>query len=236
MKVFWAPAALLIATSAVAACGGSDDCDDGDPAAAAAPQAETPSPSDSPENAPAGPPPSADAANDDQQADAPTAELVFERREIVSYVGGGDEGTRKGSVTVAIPVGWDQAPGSPGVFRLPDDSLGSQFSVGSTCGGSCIARTAAEWAALTAAGEFGQFRDTENFTVELEEELADGRLLVATNSFGVTIVDVARWIGGRTEYFYCRFFTPDADALPIAPFERACRDAAIDDLPDSARG
>ena len=236
MKVFWAPVALLIAVLAVAACGGSDDGDDGDPAAAVSPQPETPIPTDSADDAPAGPPPAADAANDDQQADAPTAELVFERREIVSYVGGGEEGTRKGSVTVALPVDWDQAPDFPGLFGLPDDPFGPQFSVGSTCGGACIARTTAEWAALTDEGEFGQFRDTENFTIEVEEDLADGKLLVATNSFGVTIVDVARWIGGRTEYFYCRFFTPDADALPIAPFERACRDAAIDDLPDSAGG
>jgi len=47
-------------------------------------------------------------------------------------------------------------------------------------------------------------------------------------------VTVARWLVGRTEYFYCRFFTSKSAGYPLAAFEEACRGADISELPESA--
>ena len=234
MKVLWVLTMMLIAALAAAACGGGDD----EPAVAVVPagaptssgQAETPIPADAPGEAPAGPPPSGGAEVDASATDA----LVFERREIVSEVVAGDPSTRLGSVTVGIPVGWDESPNFPGLFGLLSDPFGPTFNVGSSCGGGCVERTDVEWAAVVEDAEFSQFRDAENFTIEIEEDLADGKLVVATNSFGVEIVSVARWIPGRTEYFYCRFTTDDSGSYPLGAFEEACRGASIEDLPASA--
>jgi hypothetical protein len=232
MRVFWGTMVILIAALAIAACGGSSDGDSDGTTAVVSSEAATPVGTDSDEDLPAGPPPALDPS---PEAEAPTAAaLVFEAREIVSYVFAGDEDSRLGSVTVGVPAGWDEAEDFSGLFGLLSDPFGPQFSVGSSCGGGCDSRTAAEWAVVAEDVVFSQFRDAENFTIEIEEDLPDGKILVATNSFGLEIVNVARWIDGRVEYFYCRFSTPELDTTPIGQFETACQGADIADLPESA--
>ncbi len=74
-----------------------------------------------------------------------------------------------------------------------------------------------------------------SFEIESETELADGKVLRATNSFGNQIVVVARWLEGRTEYLFCRYSTSKPEVYRRASFEEACRAAAIDDSPRSSR-
>ena len=226
-------AALLIAALGIAACGGGGDDDDdsrgADSSAAAQSQAEDQA-EEQASDGEAGPPP-----DGDEQSEAPVEPaIVFEERELVSTIGPGRDGARLGSVTVAVPAAWVEAEDFPGLFGPEDDPFSVQFNVGSTCGGGCAQRTAGEWAEIAEDVEFSQFRDGENFEVELEEELADGKLLVATSSIGLEFVVVARWLEGRTEYFYCRFSTSDSERYPLAQFEQACLDADIADLPESS--
>jgi len=83
---------------------------------------------------------------------------------------------------VAVPVDWAEDPGFWGLFSPPDNPFRAQLSAGSTCGGGCVQRTEAEWAETAQETEFAQFRDEENFEIEVEEDLADGKLLVATSN------------------------------------------------------
>lgn len=221
---------------ALAACGGGDDESASDAATSGvAEQSDEQAVDEQAESrasdGEAGPPPA--AADEEEEAPAEVT-LEFEDRELVSLANRADSDSRLGAVTVAVPVEWIESSDFEGIFGPEDDPFGAQFSVGATCGGGCVRPTAAEWAEVAEEVEFGQFRDEENFEVEIEEDLADGKILVATNSFGVHIVNVARWIDGRVEYFYWRFTTSDPDLYPPAQFEQACREADISDLPESS--
>ena len=234
MRRFVVVSVLCLVALVLAGCGGGEDdsseaasSEAGDSQEAMEVEAEEEGEASDGE---AGPPP-----DGEEPGEGPVeAAIVFEERELVSAVGPGRDGPWLGSVTVGVPEGWVEAADFPGLFRPESDSFEAQFSVGGTCGGACVQRTAAEWAEVAEETEFSQFRDEENFEIEIEEDLADGKLLVATNSFGLVLVSVARWIEGRTEYFYCRFATNDSVRYPLAGFEEACRGARIDDLPESS--
>ena len=111
----------------------------------------------------AGPPP-----DSEEQSEAPVeAAIVFAERELVSAVGPGRDGPRLGSVTVGVPEGGVEAADFPGLFGPESDSFEARFSVGSTCGGACVQRTAAEWVAIAEEVEFqpvprrGELRDRD---------------------------------------------------------------------------
>ena len=161
--------------------------------------------------------------------------LTFQARTILSLAVPGDESTRLGSVTVPVPLDWPEDPALPGRFLADPEDFVAIFDVGSSCGGACRPRSAAEWLALAQEAEFEQFRDTENFEILLEDALPDGRLVVADNSFGNRSLAVARWLSDRSEYFFCRFSTSEPDQFNLEQFASACTAALIDDLPTSSR-
>jgi hypothetical protein len=160
--------------------------------------------------------------------------LTFQARPIVSFAIPGDESTLLDSVTVPVPLDWPEDPVFPGRFLADPEELKVTFHVGSSCGGRCAPRSTAEWLALAQETEFEQFRDSEDFTILLEDELEDGRLLVADNSFGIRNLVVARWLADRSEYFFCRFSTSEPDQFNFEQFASACTAALIDDLPTSS--
>ena len=192
-----------------AACGGDDD------GSAAAEVAEQPTPGE------------AVAATDEPQEAG--AELTFEVRVLKGELlpGAPDPDME---IMVAIPAGWQ--PPSPDflhIFSPPEDAgfdrLVTAMTVGASCGGGCGPQSGAEWAQRTESFEFAQFRDPGAFDLLREEELSDGRLVLAVNNFGNVALFVARWADGEARYLYCRF-TGTEETLELVPqFEAACREA-----------
>ena len=133
-------------------------------------------------------------------------------------------------ITVAIPVGWEATnPNFPDIFTPPAeagfDPLLTAMSVGGTCAGGCGPQPAGEWARRAEANEFAQFRDESAFTIVEEQELSDGRLVLAVNNFGVVAMTVARWKGGAEQYFFCRFSADEDDIGLVPGFGAACAQA-----------
>ena len=166
--------------------------------------------------------PAADAAD-------ASGDLVFDERVLQGEIAPGvpDPDVQ---ITVAIPVGWETSnPNFPDIFTPPAsagfDPLLTAMSVGGSCAGGCGPQPASEWARRAEAMEFAQFRNQAAFEILREQELADGRLVLAVNNFGVVAMTVARWKGGAEQYFYCRF-SADEDDLELVPsFGAACAQA-----------
>lgn len=130
----------------------------------------------------------------------------------------------KERVLAAVPAGWVESPAIPGLFKPPEGSdLGfmTKYSVGSTCGGSCVAK---DWRATSDKDMFAQFQG-EQFELVKDEALTDptGRLLVATADGGRrAFVAVARWKDDASRYYSCNAALDEpALALRLA-IEQAC--------------
>jgi hypothetical protein len=160
--------------------------------------------------------------------------LTFQARTIAALAAPDDASTQLGSVTVPVPLDWPEDPAFRGRFLTDREEFVAIFHIGSSCGGGCTPRSTAEWLALAEGTEFEPFRDREDFTILLEGELEDGRLLVVDNSFGTRNLVVARWLPDRSEYFFCRFWTSEPDQFNFEQFASACTAALIDDLPTSS--
>ena len=118
-----------------------------------------------------------DVDGPDPGAEQRIADLVFEERTFASLLSPGDASTQAGSVTVAIPVGWEEDPVFKGEFRPRSDRWGALFHVGSTCGRDCDQKTARELAAIADRYELQPFREDGRFTIVRDIDLADGKLL-----------------------------------------------------------
>ena len=118
------------------------------------------------------------------------------------------------------PKGWT-AGNIPGSVKPPDDAqLGfmTGFSTGTNCDGTCEPKP---WDAVSDKVSFQQFKRAD-FTVDKDEKLDHGRLLVAHTTDRVYIV-AAFWKDGARRYFTCDA-TLDQEIAAAAPaFEQACR-------------
>jgi hypothetical protein len=118
------------------------------------------------------------------------------------------------------PKGWETGV-IPGRVKPPAGSdLGfmTAFSTGSNCDGEC---TAKDWASVADSVEFAQFTKG-GATLDKDEKLPDGRLVVVSGDARVDIV-LARWKEGASRYYVCRA-TLDRELISAAPaFEEACR-------------
>lgn len=122
------------------------------------------------------------------------------------------------------PKGWE-AGVIPGRVKPPAGSpLGflTAFSTGSNCDGSCEPK---DWPKVADSVEFAQFKGG-GWTIDKDEALPDGRLLVARQEGRVDIA-LARWKAEASRYFVCRA-TLDKELLAAAPaFEEACRQMVV---------
>ena len=118
------------------------------------------------------------------------------------------------------PKGWEGGA-IPGSVRPPDAAgLGfmTSYSTGSNCDGTCEAK---DWPATADKVEFAQFKG-QDFTIQKDEKLESGRVLVA-KTVDRTYVVAAMWKDGARRYFSCRA-TLDQEVAAAAPaFEAACR-------------
>jgi hypothetical protein len=127
-------------------------------------------------------------------------------------------------LAAAVPSGWESKH-MPGSYRPADEAdLGfmTRFSVGSNCDGYCKPK---DWAASVQQIEFAQF-ETDGFEIEKDEELANGRLLVARSDDSAYVV-AAWWKSDASKYYYCRASLDDDAADAVAAFETACRNTHV---------
>lgn len=122
------------------------------------------------------------------------------------------------------PRGWE--PGViPGRVKPPAGSpLGflTAFSTGSNCDGSCESK---DWAKVAESVEFAQFKGG-GWTIDRDEALPDGRLLVARQEGRVDIA-LARWKPDASRYFVCRTTLDKELVGAAAAFEEACRQMVV---------
>jgi len=123
------------------------------------------------------------------------------------------------------PKGWETGV-IPGRVKPPAGSpLGflTAFSTGSNCDGSCEPK---DWAKVADGVEFAQFKGG-GWTIDKDEALPDGRLLVARQEGRVDIA-LARWKADASRYFVCRA-TLDKEVIgAAAAFEEACRQMVVE--------
>jgi hypothetical protein len=118
------------------------------------------------------------------------------------------------------PKGWETTAIS-GTVRPPDAAgLGfmTQYSTGSNCDGSCEPK---DWAATADKVDFAQFKG-QDFTVQKDEKLDSGRLMVA-KTVDHTYVVAAQWKDGAKRYYVCRATLDQEIAAAVPAFEAACR-------------
>ena len=128
----------------------------------------------------------------------------------------------EGRLEAVVRSDWVESKNIPGKFTPPEGSkLGfmTRFDVGSNCDGLCAAK---DWPATVEKAEFGQFAAADRFTIDKDEKLPGGRLLVARSDKSTHIV-AAWWKAGASQYYACRATLDDGAVEAADAFERACR-------------
>jgi hypothetical protein len=130
-----------------------------------------------------------------------------------------------------VPVGWTPDDILPGRFKPPrvDKFDPNEYSVSTTCQGECKGRSAADWKAVNDKDLFAQFSGG-SFKVGKDEDLGDGRLVVATTErMGDEVVHVvlARWRDGAARTLWCTAELAGDWRPAAAAFELACRAAEM---------
>lgn len=171
---------------------------------------------------------SGSAAEDSGSGDTSEQETDGESDDGSGGSGGFDEVEMEEGVVARVPAGWTLEDEQFGTFVPPDgtglDPMVTGFRVVSSCAGACEPKSADEWQAGSVDEVFGQFDDEAAFTISRDEELANGRVVVAENDFGNVSVAVARWQDGAERYLWC-MLTAKADEVDdalLADAEEAC--------------
>jgi hypothetical protein len=122
-----------------------------------------------------------------------------------------------------VPVGWEASKVIPGRYRPAGGSdLGfmTSYKVGSNCDGYCSPK---EWKPVVDKVEFGRL---DGKTIEKDEKLPNGRLVVARSDDHVSVI-AAWWKADASRYFYCRAELDRQATKAAAAFEAACRQARV---------
>ena len=139
-----------------------------------------------------------------------------------------------GTVTVQVPKGWVHEDFMGDRYTPPEDAdLGffTEMTIGSSCGGSCEALPAAEWAKRVEDQEVAPIAfDIEGKIVRDEKIGETGRFIHARVKRGSTmdLVTVAFWKDGGAEYVTCHAELPRQLAGNLAEFEKACREMKVE--------
>lgn len=135
-------------------------------------------------------------------------------------------------VTAMVPAGWKHEDGFGDTFEPPKEAeLGffTRMEIGSTCGGACDKRTAAEWEKLVGDEAFAVVKE-EGVKILKDEKIgATGRIAVYTKEHGAPAHKIAAafWSEGGEQYVYCRAQLDDELEGASAVFEQACRDTKV---------
>jgi hypothetical protein len=137
--------------------------------------------------------------------------LVFEQRDIVL------DGMDKATYTLAAPKDWKQTSKMFGTLEGPGFS---KMTFGPDCGGECKPK---DWAKVFDDGN-GKNLTTGDHKVIKDEKRPNGRTIISEDTGGMhnTIVKVATWTDGASEYQLCGAELSEdmKDAAPA--FEKAC--------------
>jgi len=137
----------------------------------------------------------------------------------------------KKRIKAKVPVGWKKTMGlgetfAPGEASEREWGFMSRVAIGTTCGGMCEPKSAAEWAAMVDKDEVAGNLNVANAKKLKDEPLGPtGRLVVVSDGEerGSRQILVARWKDRGEMYAYYRVTLRDRGVDGLAAFEEAAK-------------
>lgn len=133
----------------------------------------------------------------------------------------------EGRVEARVPKGWEHEV-FMGDRYTPTNDFRSRYRVDTTCGGACIARSAAQWEAVV----FEEFPTRpRDLHVKVRKDLKPSptsRVIVSDTGDDVADVDVFLWHEGARFYIHCEARLDMPYVFDLESFERSCLDAKVD--------